>query len=369
MEERTRTERNHSRQAPLPTEQPVQRNLAETRPGAGRNRSRFGRNRLSSRLPPTNHFRDDCQCVGVPRRRRNVACQLSIALLSAGGAIHPAKRHQHEVIPSRTPWRNSKNQMIYPNPRAGEVSKLTKVDDRSTILRKMRETNTRNALIQEGLRSFLAFGYDGVGIGPVLSAVNVPKGSFYHFFRSKEDFAVAVLEAYVARYASLRESLENDKTRPPLDRLRAHFDALEIELVADFPAGGCLYGVLSQTITTLGPVLRKRLQGSFRIWQESILSVLLQAQHLGDLDPAINAQEAAAFLIDAYEGALIRMKSDGVAPPFGRFRQFALEPLLTQTSRATASVPARMAARRKKKGGLPKSTSDKPSKNAVSARR
>jgi AcrR family transcriptional regulator len=46
--------------------------------------------------------------------------------------------------------------------------------------------------------------YDGVGIGPVLSAVNVPKGSFYHFFRSKEDFAIAVLEAYVARYASHR---------------------------------------------------------------------------------------------------------------------------------------------------------------------
>jgi len=233
----------------------------------------------------------------------------------------------------------------------------------------MRETNTRDLLIQEGLRSFLAYGYDGVGIGPVLSAVNVPKGSFYHFFRSKEDFAIAVLEAYVARYASFRESLENDKTRPPLNRLRSHFDALEKELVADFPAGGCLYGVLSQTITTLGPVLRKRLQESFRIWQESILRVLLQAQNVGDLDPAINAEEAAAFLIDAYEGALVRMKSEGVAPTFRRFRRFALEPLLAQTPRATASVHGKTATRRRKKVGSPKNTSERPSNRAIRTHR
>jgi TetR/AcrR family transcriptional repressor of nem operon len=234
----------------------------------------------------------------------------------------------------------------------------------------MRETNTRDLLIQEGLRSFLAYGYDGVGIGPVLSAVNVPKGSFYHFFRSKEDFAIAVLEAYVARYASFRESLKTGNARPPLSRLRSHFDALEKELVADFPAGGCLYGVLSQTITTLGPVLRKRLQESFQIWQESILHVLLQAQEVGDLDPAINAEEAAAFLIDAYEGALIRMKSEGVACTFRRFKRFALEPLLAQTPRAApASVHGKTAARRRKKVGSPKNTSEKPSNRSVGTRR
>jgi TetR/AcrR family transcriptional regulator, transcriptional repressor for nem operon len=233
----------------------------------------------------------------------------------------------------------------------------------------VRETNTRDLLIQEGLRSFLAYGYDGVGIGPVLSAVKVPKGSFYHFFRSKEDFAIAVLEAYVARYASFRESLTADKTRPPLSRLRSHFDAFEKELVVDFPAGGCLYGVLSQTIATLGPGLRRRLQESFQIWQESILEVLLEAQAAGDLDPAINAKDAAAFLIDAYEGALIRMKSEGVAATFSRFRRFALEPLLAQTPRAPASVQGKAVARHRKKAASPRSGSQNRSNRSVSTRR
>jgi TetR/AcrR family transcriptional regulator, transcriptional repressor for nem operon len=231
----------------------------------------------------------------------------------------------------------------------------------------MGETGTRDLLIEEGLRSFLAYGYDGVGIGPVLSAANVPKGSFYHFFRSKEDFAVAVLEAYVARYAGFRESLKRDKTRPPLSRLRSHFDALEKELIADFPAGGCLYGVLSQTLTTLRPVLRKRLQEAFQIWQESILEVLLQAQNAGDLDPAINAKEAAAFLIDAYEGSLIRMKAEGIAPTLKRFRRFALEPLLTQKPRVRAAVSGEATSH--KKTGSSKSGSGRPSGRSVSTRR
>jgi TetR/AcrR family transcriptional regulator, transcriptional repressor for nem operon len=233
----------------------------------------------------------------------------------------------------------------------------------------MSEHNTRELLLQEGLKSFLAFGYDGVGIGPVLSAVNVPKGSFYYFFRSKEDFAIAVLEAYVARYASFRESLTTDKTRPPLSRLRSHFDALEKEFVADFPAGGCLYGVLSQTITTLGPMLRKRLQESFQVWQQSICRVLLQAQDAGDLDPTIDAEEAAAFLIDAYEGTLIRMKSEGIASTFGRFRTFALEPLLARKPRARLSVHGKGAGDHKNKGGSPRSSGGKRSNRQATTRR
>jgi TetR/AcrR family transcriptional regulator, transcriptional repressor for nem operon len=205
----------------------------------------------------------------------------------------------------------------------------------------MRESGTRELLIQQGLKSFLTYGYDGVGIGPVLAAVNVPKGSFYHFFRSKEDFAVAVLEAYVARYASLRIALQTDGARPPLSRLRSHFDALEEQLIADYPAGGCLYGVLSQTIAALGPTMRERLKESFQRWQQSIRHVLEQAQDGGELDPAINAEEAAAFLIDAYEGALIRTKSDGVTAAFRRFRTFALEPLIGQVPRAPASIHGR----------------------------
>jgi hypothetical protein len=88
---------------------------------------------------------------------------------------------------------------------------------------------------------------------------------------------------------------------------------------------------------------------------------LLQAQGGGELDPTIDAEEAAAFLIDAYEGALIRMKSEGVASAFSRFRKFALEPLLDRKPRAPVSAQGKAAGRHRNKAGSPKSSSEKPS--------
>jgi TetR/AcrR family transcriptional repressor of nem operon len=194
----------------------------------------------------------------------------------------------------------------------------------------MREMDTKQVLLEEGLKALLISGYDGVSIEPVLAAADVPKGSFYHFFQSKDHFVRTVLKTYAARYARLRDLILADRTKPPLLRLRSYFDKLEQELASEVPLGGCLYGVLAQTMAA-------QLVQSFQAWEESLFLVLQQAQKTGDLSPELDAKAAAAFLIDAYEGALIRMKSDGVTAAFNRFKTFALEPLLAHKSRARAA--------------------------------
>ena len=201
----------------------------------------------------------------------------------------------------------------------------------------MREIDTKQVLLEEGLKALLISGYDGVSIGPVLAAAGVPKGSFYHFFQSKDHFVRTVLKTYAARYARLRDLILADRTKPPLLRLRSYFDKLEQELASEVPLGGCLYGVLAQTMATRSKALREQLVQSFQAWEESLFLVLQQAQKTGDLSPELDARAAAAFLIDAYEGALIRMKSDGVTAAFDRFKAFALEPLLAHKARARAA--------------------------------
>jgi TetR/AcrR family transcriptional regulator, transcriptional repressor for nem operon len=192
----------------------------------------------------------------------------------------------------------------------------------------MKESNTRKLLIDEGVKALLANGYDGVGLGPLLVTSGVPKGSFYHFFRSKEDFACAVLDAYADRYEGLRERILFDRNMPPSQRLRSYFDELEREIAAEARLGGCLYGVLAQIMATRSGVLREKLAQAFHSWEESLRQVLQEMKDAGDLAAEIDAKEAAAFLIDAYEGALIRMKSDGNLTALGRFKKLALEPLL-----------------------------------------
>lgn len=191
----------------------------------------------------------------------------------------------------------------------------------------MIENETRNRLIDAGLKALLVNGYDGVGIGPILAEAGVPKGSFYHFFASKEAFACAVLETYSEHYRENLAELLDNASKSPQQRLETYFGALEHEFRREQPLGGCLYGVIAQTLAPRGEKLRAKVQQCFAVWEDRLRKVLAEAEAAGELAPGVNAEDAAAVLIEAYEGALVRMKVQGTSRPFERFRTYALRRL------------------------------------------
>lgn len=182
-------------------------------------------------------------------------------------------------------------------------------------------------LIDAGLKALLVNGYDGVGIGPILADAKVPKGSFYYFFPSKEAFACAVLEAYSEQYRDNLAPLLDDPVRSPRQRLYIYFDALEEELRREHPLGGCLYGIIAQTLAPRGDELRTKVKDCFSVWESRLRKVLVEAEAAGELAPGVAASDAAAFLIEAYEGALIRMKAEDSFRPYDRFKTYALKRL------------------------------------------
>jgi TetR/AcrR family transcriptional regulator, transcriptional repressor for nem operon len=190
------------------------------------------------------------------------------------------------------------------------------------------KTDTREILIEQGLKALLDNGYDGTGIGPILKSAGVPKGSFYHFFESKEAFASAVLETYAERYRNARNDILSDRSRPPIDRLRRYFDYLE-RLFDEDGVHGCLFGRLSQSAAPRSDNFRRKLNQAFAQWQEDLAHVLQEAQDRGELSPELDPDQTAAFLIDAYEGALVRAKVEEDTAPLRRFTSIMLERLLS----------------------------------------
>lgn len=186
---------------------------------------------------------------------------------------------------------------------------------------------TRERLIAEGLKALILKGFDGIGLNAILSSSGVPKGSFYYFFKSKEEFAGAILDSYERHYLGMRDEIFKDTSHTPLQRLQNYFDAVERMHLAEAPLAGCLYGVLSQTAAARSAEFRARLAKVFARWEAQLRALLEEAQIIGELDPRFDAKETAAFLIDCYEGTLIRMKVDGNQKSFARFRRLALEPL------------------------------------------
>lgn len=190
-----------------------------------------------------------------------------------------------------------------------------------------KNNSTRDRLIAEGIKSLVLHGFEGIGLNAILHAAGVPKGSFYYFFKSKEDFARAVLDAYERDADDRQNRIFKDTSRSPLQRLRDYFDAIGRDHLAEAPLGGCLFGVLSQTAAARSPEFKARLAQVFSTWEAELAELLEEAKSIGEVDPGLDAKEAAAFLIDCYEGMLVRLKVDGDRNSLRRFQRLALEPL------------------------------------------
>src|ERR1700691_1713915 len=109
----------------------------------------------------------------------------------------------------------------------------------------METQSTRNHLLQVGLRRIRSMGYASTGVQEILDEADVPKGSFYHYFASKEAFAKEVLEVYVRGENERAAKILHDGKAAPFKRLRRYFEELIKVYGPTAEMSGCLIGNLS----------------------------------------------------------------------------------------------------------------------------
>jgi TetR/AcrR family transcriptional repressor of nem operon len=172
-------------------------------------------------------------------------------------------------------------------------------------LREMHETKRR--LIMAGLQLMLERGYNGVGIQDLLEETGVPKGSFYHHFRSKEDFALQALDAYAANAQALLDATLSDGSRPPLERIRNFFEAVRASYEEQGYLG-CFMGALGQELSGASEVFRHKVEGCMGAIAARIAICLEEARSRGDLPANTDPVQMADVLVDAWEGAALRTR-------------------------------------------------------------
>ncbi|MGL0730948.1 TetR family transcriptional regulator, partial [Klebsiella pneumoniae] len=127
--------------------------------------------------------------------------------------------------------------------------------------------DTRQALIRSGLEVLTETGYLAAGIDAVIKNIAVPKGSFYHCFKSKEAFGLAVLAAYGDFFAhKLDKFLLNDAV-PPLERMAAFVRHAGQGMEKFQFRRGCLVGNLLQEAPLLPETFPQRLMAILSAWE------------------------------------------------------------------------------------------------------
>jgi TetR/AcrR family transcriptional repressor of nem operon len=162
----------------------------------------------------------------------------------------------------------------------------------------------RNVIQEAGTKLFTQRGFNASSVKDITEAAGVPKGSFYNHFKSKEALAADILTVY--GNGTTDRSILTNPNIPALTRLKTHFAALN-EYFSRCNEG-CLVGQFMAEVSDDTPQLRESLLSVLGLWGEQISSAIADGQKQGSIRKDLKADELAAFLIDAYEGAIFRTR-------------------------------------------------------------
>lgn len=179
----------------------------------------------------------------------------------------------------------------------------------------LKKSSNKENLLAQGVQLLMQQGYHGTGLKEILDAVQIPKGSFYNYFASKESYAAEVIQHYIDPFII---QLNDHLSTPGLDALSAlkrYFDELILELEKAHYKGGCLLGNLMGEIGDTSEICQKSLQLAVHKYRDLMAEGLKKAQMEGSVRTDKAPEALADLLTNAWQGALLRMKIEQSVEP------------------------------------------------------
>ncbi len=188
--------------------------------------------------------------------------------------------------------------------------------------------DTRTALLEVGMDIMLEKGYSNTGIQEILSALQVPKGSFYHYFDSKENYAVEIIKYFDEAYTGDLKTILTNSELSPLNRLRTYCDHAREKLNNQNCRKGCLIGNLSQEMSDQSEVLRKELTTVLNKRLAMIAACIEEGQNAGEISKKHSAAQLADLFMSALSGAVMMSKTLKIIGPLDIFINVLLDDLI-----------------------------------------
>ncbi|EIC28562.1 TetR/AcrR family transcriptional regulator [Methylomicrobium album] len=173
----------------------------------------------------------------------------------------------------------------------------------------------RENLLSQGVSLLMRQGYHGTGLKEILDAVRIPKGSFYNYFGSKEQFAAEVVRHYIEPFIRQLDGHLRDGEGDALGAIERYFDELIGALETSGFQGGCLLGNLMGEVGDTSELCRESLQQAVHRYRDLLAKGLAAAQRQGTVRTDKSAEAMADLLTNVWQGALLRMKIEKSAEP------------------------------------------------------
>jgi TetR/AcrR family transcriptional repressor of nem operon len=167
--------------------------------------------------------------------------------------------------------------------------------------------NAREKLSDSAAALFQRFGYARVSIRDITSAIDIPKGTFYNHFKSKEALASAILSQH---FDALLETLRQGGSETAGARLKRHFESIAPSTQEPGVSPLQLISTLSAEGPALPFALSRQIAEGIRAWNTQVEALISLAQAEGQINAQEDPDLLAALFVNCWQGAMIRTKCD-----------------------------------------------------------
>ncbi|MYM21080.1 TetR family transcriptional regulator [Duganella sp. FT135W] len=192
----------------------------------------------------------------------------------------------------------------------------------------MAKANVKEQIVTTSLQLLHSKGFNATSVQDITDAAGVPKGSFYNHFSSKEALGLEVLQRYTEGVGQLATPLQ-DLSLAPRQRLQQYFERMIAGNASNCFHFGCLLGNFSTELSNQIPAMRSAMRDAYSGSVAALAAVIADGQQDGSINADVPAAELAGFVNDAWQGAVLRAKSEQSSEPLERFVRMVLGRILT----------------------------------------
>ena len=179
--------------------------------------------------------------------------------------------------------------------------------------------HSREDILEGGIELIRSNGYKGTGVQHILKSLNIPKGSFYNYFNSKEDFVVESIDRYSEVGLKNHKQLLTDSKKKPIQRLHDLMVDVQREFVADAFKKSCLMDILAAEVSGQSPHVGDLIDRFFEERNAIFAECIAEGQGAGEIRDDVKAKDLAEFLLTGYSGAQLKAKTERSIRPMQVF--------------------------------------------------
>ena len=185
------------------------------------------------------------------------------------------------------------------------------------------EIDPKRRLLRAADRLMYAKGYEAVGVAELCREAGVQKGSFYHFFASKQDLAIEMLDrSWTRTRKAIFATAFDDASRTAVESITRYGELLAEHLTVGHAdvgvVAGCRYGNFAVELSAHDVAIRAKVEAIFADMAEILEATVRRGIEAGDVDPDVDPAQAAADVLAVMEGLMVMAKARQDPAPLRR---------------------------------------------------